>query len=332
MLCNWGEIILFSIIVPVYNAEPFIKRCVDSIYKQQINDIDDVEIILIDDQSTDKSWSVICEMAEVHSEIKCKQIPHGGAGAARNAGLKLATGDYILFMDADDYWIDEHLLEKLKEMINYNHTDVFMYQMVKATENGTILKRYKKRPFIHENAVLSLNDVYTDLVADGQALASACNKCVRRELLNKYSIEFIEDLCGEDIDWTLQLFSYAQTICLLNLDAYAYTQHKTESRSTASDAVNDLVIIVSKWAEKLKKGIISHASAVAGLVAFEYAICMGNIAKLSQDKKTIMLKYRYLLKYGLDQKTKLIYHFYKIFGFNITCQSIRFYLFTRSIW
>lgn len=320
---------LFSIIVPVYNADLTIRRCVDSIYKQHI---DDIEIILIDDQSTDSSLTVICELAEIHPEITVRQIQHGGAGAARNAGVELATGDYVLFMDADDYWMDQGLLRKLREMICHNYTDVFMYQMVKVTEAGNILKRYKKQPFMHENVVLSLKDVYADLVADGQALASACNKCVRKELLSKYSIEFVEHLRGEDIDWTLRLFSYASTICLLNLDAYAYTQHKAESRSTAKNAVNDLVTIVSEWAEKLKKGNISHARAVAGLVAFEYGICMGNVSNLREDKKNLMWKYQYLLKYALDRKTKLIYCFYKVFGLNITCRCVRMYLFMRNVW
>lgn len=320
---------LFSVIVPVYNAETSIRRCVDSIYKQNI---DDIEIILIDDQSTDKSWSVICEMAKVHPEIRCEQIPHGGAGAARNAGLKLATGEYVLFMDADDFWMEESLLSSLQSMIRYNHTDIFMYQMVKVTEGGVILKRYKKPPFVHENVVLRVRDVYTDLVSDGQVLASACNKCVKRKLLNGHSISFVEGLRGEDIDWVLQLFSYAQTICLLNLDAYAYTQHKTGSRSTEKDAVNDLAVIISAWAERLKKGNISHVRAVAGLVAFEYGICMGNVSNLRKDTKELMLGHQYLLKYGLDRKTKLIYRFYQIFGFSITCWCIHLYLRIRAIW
>lgn len=320
---------LFSIIVPVYNTETSIRRCVDSIYRQHI---DDMEIILIDDQSTDESWSVIKELAESHSEIICKQILHGGAGAARNAGLELATGDYVLFMDADDFWVDDTLLQKLQEMIRHNHTDVFMFQMVKVTEEGTTLKRYIKPPFVHENVVLHVKDVYTDLVADGQTLASACNKCVRRGLLNRYSVTFIEGLRGEDIDWTLQLFSYAHTICLLNLSAYAYTQHKANSRSTAKDAVNDLVEIICEWAERLKKGKINHVRAVAGLVAFEYGICMGNISNLRKDKKVRMLEHQYLLKYGLDRKTKLIYWFYKVFGFKITCRCVRLYLLMRTIW
>ena len=320
---------LFSIIVPVYNAEMSIRRCVNSIYKQHIKEI---EIILIDDQSSDKSWDIICELAETHTEIICRQITHGGAGAARNAGLELASGEYVLFVDADDYWMYERLLQKLKSMIRNNCTDVFMYQMVKVTEDGTVLKRYKKPQFIHENAVLRLQDVYTDLVADGQALASACNKCVRRELLNQHDIKFVEGLRGEDIDWTLQLFSYVNTICLLNLNAYAYTQHKTESRSTEKDAANDLAIIIFEWAEKLKKGKIKHVRAVAGLVAFEYGICMGNMRNMREDIKKRMLEYTYLLKYGLDRKTKLIYHFYKIMGSNITCMCIRLYLFIRTIW
>lgn len=320
---------LFSIIVPMYNAENFIERCLNSILNQTYQEF---EVLIVDDGSSDSSFHKARSMSESDSRLKIFTIPHSGPGAARNRGLSNTRGEYVLFMDADDYWLDSEFLAKLNDMIKHQNTEVFMYQMVKVTTEGDILKRYVKPPFYHDNVVLKLKDVYVDLVRDGQALASACNKCVSRKLIDKYAIHFLEDTNGEDIDWVLQLFSYVRTICLLNWDVYAYTQHKTESRSTSKDAPNDLVEIIERWSNLLKQGQVPHARAVAGLVAFEYGICMGNNQYLSKEKRKVMRAHEYLLKYGLDKKTRLIKSFYNKFGYTLTCFAIRFYLWTRRIW
>ena len=320
---------LFSIIVPMYNAENFVERCLNSIVNQTYRDF---EILIVDDTSTDSSLQKVLHMSEKDSRLKIFQIPHSGPGAARNRALLEAKGGYVLFVDADDYWLDMEFLEKLNNLIQHQHTEVFMYQTLKVTTDGEVLKRYKKPPFYHDNIVLKLKDVYADLVMDGQTLAAAWNKCVSKELLDRHSIKFLETTKGEDIDWVLQLFSYVRTICLLNWEVYAYTQHKTVSRSTSKDGPNDLATIIERWSQLLKQGQVPHAKAVAGLVAFEYGICMGSNHLLTKEKRRIMRSHEYLLKYGLDKKTKLIRSFYNRFGYTLTCVAIRFYLWTRRIW
>lgn len=320
---------LFSIIIPMLNAEGTLDRCLSSIQQQSFQDY---QVIIVDDGSSDNSVAVANGYAQSDSRFFVLSMPHGGTGAARNRGVSQAEGEYILFLDADDYWVRDDLLLSLQSRIEGHATDIFMYQMLKVTDDGVVLKRYTKPAFYHDNMVLELKDIYQDLVRDGQVLASACNKCVRAALLRERNIQFREDVFGEDIDWVLQLFSTVQTICLLNLYAYAYTQHKHPSRSSRKDAPNDLVSIVHAWSLRLTQGNISHARAVAGLTAFEYGICMGNNHLLSNEKKTLMRESTYLLKYGLDKKTKLIYRFYRIFGYALTCAVIRGYLFLRRIW
>ena len=320
---------LFSIIIPMYNAENFIERCLNGILNQSYADF---EVLIVDDTSADSSLNKVYDLSEKDSRLKIYQIPHSGPGAARNKALAEATGEYVLFVDADDYWTDSEFLIKLKNVIQEQHAEVYMYQMAKVTADGQILNRYRKPPFEYDNIVLKLEDIYVDLVKDGQTLAAAWNKCVSRKLLNDNAIKFLETTKGEDIDWVLQLFSYVKTICLLNWEVYAYTQHKIESRSTSKDGPNDLAGIIARWSNILKQGKVPHARAVAGLTAFEYGICMGNNHLLAEENRKMMREHEYLLKYGLDKKTKLIQRFYKIFGYDLTCLAIRFYLWTRRIW
>lgn len=313
----------------MYNAECFIERCLISILNQSYANF---EVLIVDDASTDSSLKKVEDLSTKDSRLKIHQIPHSGPGAARNRALTEATGEYILFVDADDYWTDLEFLAKLKIVIEEQQAEVYMYQMAKVTLDEQPLKRYRKPPFEYDNIVLRLEDVYVDLVKDGQTLAAAWNKCVSRKLLNDNKIQFLETTKGEDIDWVLQLFSCVQTICLLNWEIYAYTQHKIESRSTSKDGPNDLACIIARWSQLLRQGKVPHARAVAGLTAFEYGICMGSNHLLSDENRKMMREHEYLLKYGLDKKTKLIQRFYKFFGYDLTCLAIRFYLWTRRIW
>ena len=313
----------FSIIIPVYNAAHTLERCLLSVQRQTC---EDYQVLIVNDGSTDECGTIAADFAGRDSRFQVITTTNAGPGAARNVGLACAQGEYVLHMDADDFWPLADLLEQMNRQIETEAADIFMYQMVKVTEDGRVLTRYTKPRFQRENVVLPLAEVYGDLVRDGQTLASACNKCVRRELLTAHETCFRENIIGEDIDWALQMFSCAATICLLNLDAYAYTQHKGPSRSSHPDAPNDLVTIICDWAQRL------NGEAVAGFVAFEYGICMGSYHKLSREKKKILRENVLLLWYGLDKKTKLIGRFYRIFGFRLTCFAIQTYLFLRRIW
>ena len=313
----------FTIIIPVYNAQHTLTRCLQSVADQTFADF---EVLIVNDGSTDESGAVAAEFALRDPRFQVITISNAGPGAARNVGLTHANGAYILHMDADDFWPLPEFLAQLYERIEKAPADIYMYQMRKVTEDGRVLTRYDKPRFQREDEVLPLQEVYADLVRDGQTLASACNKCVHRELLAAGGIRFRENTMGEDIDWTLQLFSQGKTICLLNLDAYAYTQHRGSSRSSHPDAPNDLVSVICDWAQKLTD------RGVAGFVAFEYGICMGSFHRLTKEKQQRLRSNASLLEQGLDQKTRLIARFYRLFGFRLTCLAIRTYLLLRRIW
>ena len=319
----------FSIIIPAYNAETTLARCLQSIRKQTY---EDYQVILVDDGSEDNTLALARRLTEADPRYTVVSRDHHGPGAARNRGLPYVRKEYVVYLDADDYWIRDDLLQLLHRQISRGEADVYMYQMVKVTDDGTVLERYAKAPFQKENQILPLGEVYFDLVKDGQALASACNKCVRSQLLRHPDIAFVEESFGEDIDWVLQLFARAQSICLMNLQAYAYTQHKAISRSTHPDAPNDLVTIVSRWADRVEQEDLPHRQAVAGLVAFEYGICLGSIHRLCAEKVELLRQNAFLLGYGLDRKTRLIWKFYRVFGFRLTGMAVRAYLWLRRIW
>ena len=320
--------VYYSIIIPAYNAEKYIEQCIQSVLFQNSNDY---ELLVIDDGSTDHTGVIVGNMAEQNSAISIVKIPHSGAGAARNEGVRRARGKYVIFLDADDYWTNPGLLKHLREKLHYREVDVVMFQMDKYTEDGQILKKYRKGPFPSEQKYYRLRDVYEVLVRDGQVLASACNKCVRRSLLKDAGIVFQEGGLAEDIDWVLQLFGRVKSISFLDEISYAYIQHKGYSASNDTEGPEYQARMVQDWAARLKRREVPNAKAVSGMLAFEYGICLGYHQYLSPEMKQMVKEHRYLLEYALDAKTQKIRKFHRIFGLNLTCAAVRFYLFLRRL-
>lgn len=131
--------IKLSIIVPVYNVAPYLRKCVDSLLAQ---DYDNYEIILVDDGSTDDSWQIIQEYVSRFRGLEDERIrgihhENGGLSAARNTGIEAARGTYICFVDSDDYW-EPSVLGKLMTQVDRNNLDVlrFGYQNVRLTSEG----------------------------------------------------------------------------------------------------------------------------------------------------------------------------------------------------
>lgn len=106
--------VFYSIIIPAYNAEKYIEQCIRSVLAQTCTDY---EIFVLDDGSADRTGEIIKEMAELYPAISFLRIPHSGAGAARNEGVRRTSGRYIIFLDADDYWTNPRLLEQLRDKL-----------------------------------------------------------------------------------------------------------------------------------------------------------------------------------------------------------------------
>ena len=118
---------LISVIVPIYKVEQYLSECVDSILQQSYENL---EVILVDDGSPDSCPEICDRYAVTDNRIKVIHKPNGGLSDARNTGLKAATGEYILFIDSDDYWIDKNAIKKLIEKLVNSRTRSFQCDLV----------------------------------------------------------------------------------------------------------------------------------------------------------------------------------------------------------
>ena len=123
MSSSFSDDIKISVVIPVYNAAPYLQRCLDSIYSQSYKNL---EIICINDGSTDKSLEILSTYAKKEKRLVVISQENKGASAARNAGIERATGDFISFIDADDY-ILPGLYEKFMEYGGQSRPDIFMF-------------------------------------------------------------------------------------------------------------------------------------------------------------------------------------------------------------
>lgn len=154
--------IILSIIVPIYNVERYLRKCVDSLLAQ---DISNYEIILVDDGSSDGCGAICDEYAHApynirHTPIKVIHRENGGLSAARNSGIDVAQGKYIMFVDSDDY-IEPNVLGCLMKQVKRDNLDVLRYKYQNVNESGKVFNPYKQDA--------RLGNDYSDEVTDGVA-------------------------------------------------------------------------------------------------------------------------------------------------------------------
>lgn len=202
---------LISIIVPVYNVEGYLDRCLQSICGQTYTNL---EIILVDDGSTDSSGDVCDKFAQSDFRIKVIHQSNGGQSAARNKGLSIATGEYIGFVDGDD-WIDPDMYEFLYCLLEENNADISVSSHYKERPKKTIVK-YSSG----ELSVFTRNEAIRALVEDKQIRNYVWDKLYKRKLFE--NIRFPLNRVFEDIAVSYQVFYNADKVVMKGVPKYHY--------------------------------------------------------------------------------------------------------------
>ena len=222
---------MLSIVIPVYNVEQFLSQCLDSIVKQTYKDY---EVIIVNDGSTDKSLSIINKYVKKHNNFKVYTKKNGGLSSARNYGLKYVKGEYLTFLDSDDY-IQTNTYELMMDNITNNNNDIVLadIQFFNEETNTYILKGL--------NTTIS-----TDI--NKQALLSpmfAWNKIYRTSYFIGEKVLYPKGLWYEDIPVTTQLFAHTTAIGYVDKPLYNYRQRLTSIMGQTTDKVYDIFIILS---------------------------------------------------------------------------------------
>ncbi len=238
----------FSIIVPMYNVERFVPLCLKSLISQTFEDF---EIICVDDGSPDNSKDLIKEYAQKDSRIKLIVQENKGLGGARNTGVRAARGEYLLFVDSDD-WLSLNALEKMDETIKQNPTDLGLFSF-----NIFIDQTMKLDPCDMLKMFENIPDVFTASQIASIMFIHLCvwNKYYRREFFIKNNLFFEENIYFEDILIHTKALIKAKSIAMCRHNLYYYRiREDSIMQSTYSDKkINDVVKALSSTIKWLKE-------------------------------------------------------------------------------
>lgn len=203
-----------SIIVPVYNVERYLEECVVSLYQQDIP-VDDYEVILINDGSTDGSYDLAKRLTSTYKNIRLFSQENQGQSVARNKGLDVAKGKYIMFVDSDD-GLFSNVLGKLISIAEINKLDVCAYRIKYFDENDKA----------HNGSIqpFPVDKVYDGryAVTHGADIGAVWLNLYSSKMLERYHLRFLEGIYHQDVDFNLRMYAYADRMMFTETVAYNY--------------------------------------------------------------------------------------------------------------
>lgn len=215
-----------SVIIPVYNVEHYLERCIDSVIGQNYTDM---ELILVDDGSSDQSGSICDAYACRDSRIQVIHQENMGPCEARNTGLAAACGEYISFIDSDD-WIEKNTYMRLQEIIEEYHPDMVRFGFKKMQSGKIVAERKMSYPKGFYQGEM-LNPQRLDIISNEHILdykknrvLSACTNFYKKELIEEHGIRFVteREILNEDYLFVLQTFMAAESVYISDGNFYCY--------------------------------------------------------------------------------------------------------------
>lgn len=321
-----------SVIVPVYNVEKYLSQCVGSILGQTYHNI---EVILVDDGSSDGSSEMCDRFALDDNRVKVIHKINGGLSDARNVGLKEATGEYVIFVDSDDFWkdkktlecIDGYLLKRDSKIDFINFNCIYYYQLD---------EKFKPWPLFPDIVTqgTSRDEIIQGLISHGMFPMSACMKIIRRDFLIENDIYFIKGIVSEDIPWFLELLFKSKKFRFVNEYLYIYRKQVagTISSSFSEQKYRDLFNIIKQEIPKIDQACSNYdtKNALMSFIAYEYCILLGQVnnfeKRILKQELSKLEEYKWLLKYDLNPKVKLVKRVRRILGLYLTSCLLSFYI------
>lgn len=234
---------ILSIIIPIYNVKLYIEECLNSIFNNSNSILKKIELILIDDKSSDDSIEIAMKVLK-KANYKANIIQHKenlGPGGARNSGIKIATGKYITFIDSDDWYSANTIESMVTHLVKDSSSDIFVFGF-EAIKNGKITWSYKPK-----KEIISREEGLLKLSKD-EILPAVWIKIFKTKIVK--DIQFLSPLYYQDIEYTFQAFQRAKKIKLLNesyicyrQDGISITRQKTKPRHV--EDMSDILVAIS---------------------------------------------------------------------------------------
>lgn len=318
-----------SVIIPVYNVEIYLKKCVLSVLHQTYSNI---EILLIDDGSKDRSGAICDEMALYDDRIIVYHKNNEGLSIARNFGLTKAVGDYIFFLDSDDFLCDDEVIVKVMNECCKKKVDfvIFNYKQYYQKDKKIIPNSLYTQTAIHSKSKI---EKLESLSEQGIFPMAAWTKIIKRDFLLTNNINFIPSITAEDIPWFVDLLSFSNNFILLNIFVVTYRKQVPGaiSNSFSVRKMKNLMFVIETCLEKTKYLDSCLSNFVYSFMMYEYAILIAMYANISvtEEKKQVkkwLSKYKWLLRNSSNKKTLATKYCLRFLGLEITSRLLDLYI------
>ena len=310
----------FSIIVAAYNVAEYLEECVESLVSQNFPD-SEYEVVIIDDGSTDGQTSKLCdELSSKYDVVRTIHQENGGLSSARNTGIKESKGDYLLFVDGDDFWSNPEFLNILLENIENYRSDVivFSYNKYYGLDDGVKVSF----DFIPNQG--DINDELAELVKNEVLTAPAWNKCVTSTLF-KQGLDFPIGFLSEDCLYCADLLKLISSYSIVNVDCYQYRQNRLGSITNIIKEKNVIDILKSieiglTDIDKLSSDV-KHALNIYFTISYISILPFVNQYSSHPEIQRLLRNHKFLLKFSNEIKNKSFKYtglLTRLFGVNLS--------------
>ena len=320
----------FSVIIPVYNVEKYLPQCVESVLTQSFENI---EVILVDDGSPDNCPAICDEFANKDSRVRVIHKQNGGLSDARNYGIRAAQGEYLLFLDSDDYWGEQDALETVFSRIGQYEepADMLMFQAQLIYPDGTIIPDRNGFPDHFNDMTREESLIY--MVENGLLIGSACSKVVKRSFLLENDLFFKVGIKSEDVHWIFRVASAMPKYQYTDQYFYMYRKGRPGSITTTVSFVHlcQLADMLEEFSDEERYDNDTAKRCVLGLVAYQLTILMAYVSNLTDriQRKQLIRRIKdmeRLLAYDLHPRVKLVNKVRRYAGLDLTIALLGAYL------
>ena len=288
----------------------------------------DFEILLVDDGSPDNCPALCDEWAKKDSRIKALHKSNGGLSDARNYGLEYAQGDYVVFVDSDDFWVNKDCLQRLMNVVDAHpecdfigfNCSYYYYSDTKTYNKWVAYDESLSKPTDKDTVLRSL-------VASGTFPMSACLKVLKRKALLDMELRFIKGTIAEDIPWFIDLLDGSKNCMFVNQYIYAYRQNVAGSITASGNpkSTSDLFTIVKNEVNKMNERSFSKEAKDSLYSFLAYEFCILLTSDMPKEMKRELLQYKWLLNYTANPKVRKAAFVNKLFGIKVTEWVLKLY-------
>lgn len=313
-----------SVIIPVYNGANYICQAIDSV----LNQIGvTTEIIVVNDGSTD---DLMDKLAAYESYISLYSIKHSGLSAARNYGLEKVTCEYVMFLDSDDFLLDQTICKECLDRMKAENLELelFSFQYYN-TKTGKYIdaQSYSK----DLEVITDSSRLIHGMISTGNFPASACFKMMRYDTLQSNNLFFKGGTVAQDVEWFIRLIIAIDRFSLINKPAYIYRKNVIDSMTSTMNLekckqflwmINEALACIKDVQDPIKQ------NALYSSMAYEYCILIGNVQNVASGNKleTDLKEISWILNYDLFPRIKYAKWLYRLLGYRLTSNLFGLYI------